>query len=179
MPSKLAALALLLTLTFAGCDKDNDEHGDARAGKGKVAFYELESATLLAGKCQVDPDNAKLSSSPIVGNNDIISYSVEDRYWEVSDAAWQRLSKLKDNQPMAITLNNNVVYYFVNKPNYSSSSCDQSITMQLWPKTPGFYTENRVVMSLGYPGTLAGVTITDRRNTPTLIHELNAQKKLQ
>lgn len=175
--TRLTTLALLLALTFAGCDKDNDDDRDTRAVKGKIAIYEFESYQYVPLKCEVDPANSKLRASPIVNNDEIISYNLNESAWQVKDAAFQRLNNMKDGNALAITLNDAVVYYFIYKPNYSSSSCDGSITMQLWPKLPGFYAENTLKMTMGYPGP-STVPVTDRRNTPTLIHELKAQKKL-
>lgn len=76
--------------------------------------------------------------------------------------------------PFAVTVDKRVIYYAFYMPNYLSSSCDHSITMNIdW--TSG----NSIYLRLGYPGQLQGVPIEDKRNDPELLATLKAEGKLR
>ena len=79
-----------------------------------------------------------------------------------------------DRTPFAITVDKQVIYYGLFKPSISSSSCDHSITMDV-----SWSSASKIVLRLGYPGQLPGVTIDDQRNNPILLASLEKQGKLQ
>jgi hypothetical protein len=164
---------LLLVLTFLvitfSCNKYQEDDGS-----NPVEIYLLSTVQFVTNKCQVDPANSTIETNPLVRNQDIIAYFKSDYEFKLTDEGIQKIKALHDNTPFAVTVNKEVIYYGFFKPNFSSSSCFHSITMDL-----NWTTNNKIMMRLGYPGQLQGVTIEDRRNDPMLLAALAGDKKLK
>jgi hypothetical protein len=159
-------LILVLITAITSCKKENTTNN--------VELYLLKSSTSVPGKCQVDPSTAVLENAPLLSNKDFLKYNQSDRQFTVSSSAYQKVMALTDKTTFAITVNRQVIYYGYYKPWISSSSCDESITMN------GFETsDKKLAMMLGYPATLPPTTIDDQRNNPTLLEALRQQGKLQ
>jgi len=159
---------LAITSIFFSCKKDNTKAGE------KVDIYMLKTYKTVVGKCQVDPSTAVLQNTPTVTNDDIIEYSPTAYTFKLSDNAIEKIKKLKDFAAFAVTVDKRIIYYGFFKPGYSSSSCDHSITMDV-----DWAANDKILMSLGYPGPMQGITIDDERNNPILIATLQAQGKLK
>jgi hypothetical protein len=155
---------LLALMINAGCNKNAGTGGD-------IAIYQLKSFSRVQGKCLVDPASVQLETDAIVSNNEIASYNQRSYEYTIRDAASERLQKLGDNVPLAITVGDEVIFYFINKPYYSSSTCFESITMNGMIK-------NKMTLTLGYPGTSAS-SPEDLRNDGRLINSLRNQGKLR
>jgi hypothetical protein len=157
-------LSLLVLFIGAGCKKESGTGG-------RIAIYQLKNFVKIPGKCMVDPATAELETDAIVANNEISSY-VQSRYeYTIRDAASERLKNLGDNVPLAITVDDEVIFYFFNKPWYSSSTCFESITMDALK-------DNKMILNLGYPGT-SMTSPEDLRNDGRLISSLRSQGKLR
>ena len=150
------------------CNKQNITAGEP------VEIYLLKTVQLVAGKCQIDPSSSAIEDAPTITNKDIINYSQTLNTFKLSDPAYQKVKTFKDRTPFAVTVDKQVIYYGFFKPAFSSSSCDHSITMDI-----AWSSESKIVLRLGYPSLLAGVTIDDQRNNPTLLATLKKQGKLQ
>jgi hypothetical protein len=163
-------LLFILTVTafFTSCKKDNADAGET------VEIYLLKSFQTLADKCQVDPALSVLQDSATIQNQEILAYSKTEHKFKLTGPAIQKIKALFDKTPFAVTVDKQVVYYGFFKPMFSSSSCDQSITMDL-----AWASGNEIYLKLGYPAQLPGVTIEDKRNDPTLIATLRKQGKLE
>jgi hypothetical protein len=159
---------LTITTIFSSCKKEN-----AKAGEN-VEIYLLKTFKTITGKCQVDPSTAVLERTPIVTNQDIVEYSQTAYTFKLSENAIEKIKKLKDFAAFGVTVDKQIIYYGFFKPGYSSSSCDNSITMDI-----DWAANDKILLSLGYPGTLQGVSIDDRRNDATLIATLKNQGKLR
>ena len=153
-------------LLFLACKKDSTPAGE------KAEIYLLNSYRFIPLKCQVDASTAVLEITPIITNEDILSYSKTKHEIKLSGLVYEKLKKLSDQTPFAVTIDKKVLYYGVLKPGYSSSSCNHSITMDY--VLPG----NKVGFHLGYPGDMAAGTIDDIRNHPLWLNTLNNQRKL-
>ncbi|QMU27257.1 hypothetical protein [Adhaeribacter radiodurans] len=164
---KLIFLIIPIVFNLLSCKKD-----DGGVGKN-VEIYLLKNYQVMPGKCQVNPLSSVLQDTATVKNQDILQYSKTDYQFKLSDIAIQKVKTFKDKTPFAVTVDKQVVYYGFFKPNFSSSSCDNSITMDITTAT-----ENKISVNLGYPGPLQGVTIDDQRNNPNLIRALKNQGKL-
>ena len=159
---------LTLTVLCFSCEKDKVNAGET------VEIYLLKNYQTVAGKCQVDPSISVIQDTPIIKNQDILEYSQTDYQFKLTDPAIQKVKAFRDFTPFAVTIDKRVIYYGFFKPSISSSSCDNSITMDVdW--TSG----NKVSLKLGYPGQLQGVTIDDQRNNTDLIATLRNQGKLK
>ena len=165
-------MRLLYVLTMAAiciaCKKDNTNTGET------VEIYLLKTYQTITAKCQIDPSVSVLQDTATIKNKDFLEYSKTDYQFKLTDAAIQKVKTFRDNMPFAVTVDKQVVYYGFFKPNISSSSCNNSITMDL-DLTSG----NKISLRLGYPIQAQGVTIDDQRNDPKLIATLNKQGKLK
>ena len=159
---------LTLSILFVSCKKDNANAEES------VEIHLLKSYQTVAAKCQVDPSLSVLQDTATIKDQEILAYSKTEYKFKLTDPAIQKIKALNDRTPFAVTVNKQVIYYGFYKPSFSSSSCDQSITMDVaW--TSG----NEIYLKLGYPGQPQGVTIEDKRNDPILIATLKKQGKLR
>lgn len=157
-----------VAMICVSCKKDTANAGET------IEIYLFKSYQTVTAKCQVDPSLSVLQDSPTIKNQDILAYSPTEYTFKLTESAIQQVKVLSDRTPFAVTVDKQVIYYGFFKPSISSSSCEQSITMDVaW--TAG----NEILLRLGYPGQLEGVTIEDKRNDPKLIATLKKQGKLQ
>lgn len=170
MKRNLTMRPLLFTIItiFLSCRKDNVN------AEPNVEIYLLKSYQTLSAKCQIDPSLSVLQNTATIKNQDILAYSTTDYKFKLTDAAIEKVKAFNDRTPFAVTVNKQVIYYAFYKPGISSSSCDQSITMDI-----AWASGNEIYLRLGYPSQLPGVTIEDKRNDPKLIEALMKQGKLQ
>jgi hypothetical protein len=164
---RYSLFCLLMAITLCSCKKDHTTPGNL------LEVYVLQSFQLVNGKCQIDAATAILESQPTVFNDDILEYSKSQHEFKLNDAAFQRIRNFHDWTPFAVTVDRNAIYYGFFKPSISSSSCEHSITMDI-----ASFTEKKILLRLGYPGT-SGTGIDDQRNNPLLIATLKKQGKLQ
>lgn len=161
-------VVLIAAACFLSCKKDN-----TRPGK-TVEIYLLKNYQTVTGKCQVDAATSQLQDTAMILNRDILEYSHTEYKFRLSDNGIQKVKTLRDWAAFAVTVDKQVIYYGFFKPSISSSSCDNSITMDIdWPAT------NKIVLRLGYPGLIQGVTIDDQRNNAKLLVTLKSQGKLK
>ncbi len=157
----------LIILSFS-CKKDKENIGKT------VEIYLLKKYQTVAGKCQIDASISAIQDTATIKNEDILEYSQANYQFRLTDYAIQKVKAFHDFTPFAITIDKKVIYFGFFKPSISSSSCDNSITMDI-----DWTTGNKIFLRLGYPGQLQGVTIDDQRNNPNLIATLKHQGKLR
>ena len=68
---------------------------------------------------------------PYHKNQDILAYSPTEYTFKLTESAIQQVKVLSDRTPFAVTVDKQVIYYGFFKPSISSSSCEQSITMDV------------------------------------------------
>ena len=153
---------------FLSCKKDNVKAGET------VEIYLLKSYQMVTGKCQIDPSLSVLDDKATIQNHDIVAYSNTDYQFTLANIAIERVKAFRDRTPFAVTVGKQVIYYGFFKPGISSSSCFNSITMDL-----DWATGNKISLKLGFPGQLQGVSIDDQRNNASLIAALKNQGKLK
>jgi len=158
---------LAFTAFFGGCKKNT------AGSDSSIEFYLLDSYTQVSGKCQVAPASAILKPTPFISNEDIIAYSEFAYTYTLSAAAMQRIKAFVGRQPFAITINKGVVFYGFYNSSFLSSSCDHSISLD----ADSGSSDNKILLQLGYPSLISGVTIDDQRNNTALINVLKAQGK--
>ena len=156
---------IFISLALPGCKKNTAERRD-------VELYLLESFQLVTGKCQVDAGSATLEGTPLLHNEDFLEYRRNDYEFTLTKAAFQKVKALTPRTPFAVTVNKKVIYYAIYMPSFMSSTCDQSITMDLKNN------ENMIYLRLGYPW-LTGAPIDDQRNNAELLTAFKNQEKLR
>lgn len=159
---------LAITAICFSCKKESVKGGDT------VEIYLLKTFQTVTGKCQIDAAAAVLQDTAIIKNEDILAYSQTNYQFKLTESAFQKVKTLRDFTPFAVTVDKQVIYYGFFKPSFSSSSCDNSITMDL-----DWASGNKISLKLGYPGQQQGVTINDERNNQQLILTLRRQGKLE
>lgn len=159
---------LVLTACCLSCKKDKIKAG------GTVEIYLLKTYQTVAGKCQIDTSASILQDTATIKNQDILEYSKTNYEFKLTATAIQKVRTFRDFTPFAVTVDKQVIYYGFFKPSFSSSSCDNSITMDV-----DWTTGNKIFLRLGYPVPLQSVTIDDQRNNPKLIATLKNQGKLK
>ena len=127
----------LATLSFS-CSKNKVNTGES------VEIYLLEKYQTVAGKCQIDPSVSVLQNTATIKNQDILEYSTANHKFTLSDPAIQKVKAFRDFTPFAVTIDKRVIYYGFFKPAISSSSCNNSITMDV-----DWTTGNKISLNLG------------------------------
>ena len=164
---RLVLLLLAFFIITNSCNKKN-------IAGSVVEIYSLKTVQFVTNKCQVDGSRSMIEDTPLVTNHDIVEYAKTNYEFKLTDEGIQKLQVLRARNAFAVTVDKQVIYYGIYMPDYLSSSCDHSITMgQIWSS------DNKIIMRLGYPGQLQGVTIDDKRNDPTLLAALANQNKLR
>jgi hypothetical protein len=160
---KPASIFLCLVLLIsASCDKSE------AAGK-LVEIYQFKIPR-NAGPCKIDSSRAELTDVPLISNSAIRSYNKKDHEFLISNEAGEKINRLMDNEALAITVDKELIYYFVNKPMYSSSICGSHISMN-----HSFL--NKISMYI--VNINPAVPVPDQRNDSRLMNALAAQGKLK
>jgi len=115
----------------------------------------------------MDAAAAVLQDTAVIKNEEILEYPQTNFQFRPTNIAMQKVKTFRDFTAFAITVNKQVIYYGFFKPSVSSSSCDQSITMDI-----NWTDDNKINLKLGYPGSFQYVNIHDLRNHPQLIATL-------
>ena len=165
---RISLFILVIMVTCISCKKESVNTGE------KVEIYLLKTYQRVTNKCQIDPSFSILHDTATVMNEDILEYSKSDYTFTLNEKAMQKVRAFRDFTPFAVTVDKQVIYYGFFKPSISSSSCDNSITMDIeWT------TGSKIFLRLGYPGTPQGVSIDDQRNNEKLLKTLKNQGKLR
>ena len=157
----------IIFLGLTACKKDK-----AGTAGEQVEIYLLASYQTAGNECRVIPSLARLESSPLVQNRQIKEYSAGNFAFTVTADALERIKALPGRTAFAVTIDRKVVYYGFYMPAIMSSTCFESITMDI------SWTNPRIFMSLGYPG-IFSPQVEDQRNHPDLLRTLEAQGKLR
>ncbi len=163
-------IVLLIVFLFSACSKG----GDKEITGDKVEIYLLKFSENIPGLCKINAVTALLSDTPFVKNEDILFYSRLAFEFTLTKDACDRVALLPARANFAMTVDKRVVYYGVNMPLYTSSICDNSITMHVSNKAAG-----RITMQLGYPWEGQQNFIKDERNSTIFINALSKQDKLR
>jgi hypothetical protein len=164
---RLSLLIVGLMIFCLSCKKENQ-------GGETVEIYQLKTFQTVSGKCQVDPSVSVLQDTPTIKNRDILMYDQGSYEYTLTDTAIQKIRNIYNGTPFAVTVDKQLIYYGIFKPAISSSSCDESITMDI-----AWSANNKIYMRLGYPGTTQGISIDDQRNNAKLLATLKKQGKLR
>lgn len=181
---KIICLSVFSFFLAISCNKTNTQEQTANKNQTsnegettKVEIFLLKTAQFTPGKCQVDAGASAIEAAPFITNDDIISYSKNQYEYELSQTAVEKIKSTninRDGTPLAVTVNGQIIYYCILKPDYSNIPCYHSITL-------GYSNiqDNKVQMRLGYPVQTQGIVIEDKRNDQALLTALAQQNKLR
>jgi hypothetical protein len=155
---------------FSNCKKSAL---DTTAQRDRIEIFSLKKFQWKADNtCVIDLASVELESSPLISNDDIVSYNSTAFTLELKGNAVQNMKNLTPRTPFAVTVDGKIIYIGVHMPLIMSSVCFESITLHS-------LSPNLVKLQLGYPGVLNGVTIDDRRNDSRILGTLKKQGKLK
>ena len=160
-------ILLLATIVTVSCNKN-----DLKGGKS-LEVYHLKTMELVAGKCQVDGSKSTIETAAFLTNDDILEYSQQTHEFKLTNDGIQKVKAMGDRTSFAVTVDRKVIYFGFFKTSFSSSSCEHSITMDLGSSN------DKIMMRLGYPGLIQGISVEDKRNDPMLVATLANQGKLR
>ncbi|OQP56850.1 hypothetical protein A3860_09710 [Niastella vici] len=165
---KLIPILLIFNIILLSCKKDKVSGGET------VEIYLLKTSQTVPGKCQIDAAASSIQDTPEITNDDILEYSQIAREFKLSAIAIQKVKAFHDFTPFAVTVDRKVIYYGFFKPGISSSSCTNSITMDI-----SLSSGNKIVLRLGYPAAIDDAGFDDQRNNSWLLGTLEKQGKLR
>lgn len=163
-------IAFLIVFLFSSCSKGENKEITGN----KIEIYLLKFSENISGLCKINATTAILADTPFIKNEDILFYSKSACEFTLTKDACDRIALLPARTNFAMTVDKKVVYYGVNMPLYTSSTCVNSITMHLSNKET-----SRLTMQLGYPWEGQQNMIKDERNSTTFINALSKQDKLR
>ena len=141
---RLIFFFLIFAIFCLPCKKDNIKGGET------IEIYLLKNSQLVTGKCQIDPLASVLQDTAIIKNQDILEYSQSSYQFKLANLAIQKVKTFQDFTAFAVTVDKEIIYYGFFKPGSSSSSCNNSITMDI-----DWISGDRINLNLGYPGQIA------------------------
>lgn len=159
----------IAALLLSHCDTS-----DAPGPHTRVEIFGLQSFEWEGpGICAVRPGSVVLEPSPLVTNDDIVSYDESQSLFEFREPSAQNIRNLSPRTPFALTLDGEILFIGVVMQNIMSSTCFESITMENLTYGP-----RRAKLELGYP---AGInpSLEDKRKDPALLATLRSQGKLR
>ena len=124
MVMKTIIKILLFTILFMGCKKDELKT------KG-IEFYLLDNSTNIANCKNFDFNIPTLQTTPIVTNDDVISYNWAEHAITLNEKAYNELKNNRDKTlpiyPLVLTLNGERIYGLFYKYAILSSSCNSTL----------------------------------------------------
>jgi len=169
---RIGIILILLSLPI-GCEKFqyNSPNGDS------LEFYRLSEYQTKKNSLKIIESSVKISSSRIIGYDDIISYNSKTFTFTVTDQLAEYLNDNKTDPihgtPFAVTIDRQLIYTGYFWAGYSSQSCDWVTIDPL-----NYSGNNRLTVQLGYPGLFGGDTIPDKRNDKRILDLLRKDYKL-
>jgi hypothetical protein len=166
-------------LSVFSCDRHQTDP------EGEVEFYLLENfETVEEGwGCAIDQSTVELASVPLIRYDDLTSYDPAEYTFCITEKAAEAIDALEHSVSglaFAVTANGEMVYTGYFWPAYSSLACDWitidpiSIDMQAAMEAEPL----EMKVELGYPGTMEGQEITDRRNDSRILAIFRRDGKL-
>jgi hypothetical protein len=155
-----ALLLGLMIIFFKSCDDSNDI--------SEIAIYKAENPQFEKYPCAL-AKTPSLETSPVITNEEILKYNSKTHTMTISDSGVKKFKDLKDWDILAITLDNDPVFFMVNKPYYSSSICFNMISSSALAK--------EIILNFIIDQN-AAVTSIDNRNDKNLIKAFDKQGKL-
>lgn len=171
MRQKISTLAIIGMLSFfiSGC------HKNEVSLSGKVELYLLDSYSKINNSSQIDEKTVKIKSSALISYENFISYDSENYIFQISDKARKAIDEIKHSVhgvAFGIKANETLVYTGYFWPSISSASCDWIVI------DPVMIHDNKIKVSLGYPGLIQGQCIPDNRNDSRIIKIFENDNKL-
>ena len=162
-------IGILSSLTF-GCEKDET------SSDSKVELYLLDSYSKIGNSFQIDDTTIKTKTSPLIRYSDFISYDAKNYKFEISGKAKSAIDNMQHSVhgvAFAVKANGTIIYSGYFWPSYSSASCDWIVIDPIMIST-----DNKINVSLGYPGLFQGQVIPDKRNDSRIIEIFERDNKL-
>ena len=160
----------ILSFLVFGCEK-HEVNSD-----GKVELFLLDSYSKIDNSFQIDEVTIKTKASPLISYSDFISYDAEKYIFELSENAKNAIENMEHSVhgvAFAVKANGTLIYSGYFWPSYSSSSCDWIVIDPIMTSI-----NNKIMVSLGYPGLIQGQVIPDNRNDSRIIEIFERDNKL-
>jgi len=163
-------LITILALVVSGCQSVKEDH---------FAIYLLAEDIPATDLYQLDIDQVRLESEPIISSEDVILYDQASHTIELTQAAYGRIQEIfpmpvkVTGSPFVVCVGKERIYAGAFWTPLSSLSYDGVIILQ--PMDP---TQTSIQIALGYPVPDA-FTGKDPRADPRIIKSLEQDKKLK
>ncbi len=162
-------IGILSVLTF-GCEKEEVNSG------GKIELFLLDSYSKIENSFQIDEATVKTKTSPLISYSDFISYDSNNYEFQITDKAKNAIDEVEHSVhgvAFAVKANGILIYSGYFWPSYSSASCDWVVIDPMMTSI-----DNKIKVSLGYPGLIQGQVIPDNRNDSRIIEIFERDNKL-
>ena len=172
MRQKLFTYIIISILSFLsyGCEKEEDNF------YGNVELFLLDSYSRIENSYQIDETTVKTKASPLISYSDFISYDSNDYVFQISDKAKNAIDEVEHSVhgvPFAVKAKGKLIYSGYFWPSYSSAGCDCIVIDPMMISV-----DNKIRVSLGFPGLIHGQVIPDNRNDIRIIEIFEKDNKL-
>ena len=161
-----------LLLALNSCDQGLGPYTGSQ-----IRFYLLESYELSdAFGSKIDESTAVCEKIPFITYEELLAYNPDDYTFRISEDAKARIIDSQDHvarRAFGVTAGSELIYTGYFWPGYLSSSCDWVVIDPL-----SVALDNVLEVRLGYPGTINGVVIPDKRNDRRLLEIFRRDGKL-
>jgi hypothetical protein len=169
----LLVLFSISMFVFTSCDKNENENEDVGS---KVDLYLIGQFITTDNYGPIDEASVVTSKSPLINYADFISYNKSTYVFEISEHAIETIKNIDptiDGSAFAIKVDDEIIYTGYFWPGYFSSICNWIVIDPLMLEE-----ENELHVKLGYPETIEGVEIPDKRNDIRIIDVFKKDNKL-
>jgi hypothetical protein len=167
----VTALIGLFGFMFIACDNES-----VNSKNGNVELYMLDSYKTIGSTSQIDESTVVLKNKPLLTYSDILSYDSSKFVFKISDngkVAIENLQQSVRGVAFGIKANNVLIYTGYFWSGFSSLSCQWVV---IDPLMVSLHNELRV--DLGYPGSIEGQVIPDKRNDKRILDIFASNNKL-
>ena len=154
---------------ITSCDRANEVTGE-------VSFYLLETFNTVGDDCPIDESSVVLEAEPLITYDGLTWYDANEYEFGITEEVMETIKNMEQSVfgvPFGVTAGGELVYTGYFWPAYSSLACPWTTI------DPVFMEMNHSLrVRLGYPGSIEGAEITDRRNDPRILEIFRRDGKL-
>lgn len=170
MKRVLLFLIITASLGLISCNENDTNHS-------KLEIYLLKSYKMASNSLQITNESLVLNDTALIKDSEIYSYNMTNYTFTIAENKANWLNDFQNNKThgkaFAVTIDKTVIYTGYFWAAFSSSSVDWVVIDPL-----NYSGKNQLVVEIGYPGLLPGMSITDLRNDSRIIDLMRKTNRL-
>lgn len=169
----LLILIITASIGLISCKKNDSNE----PSKSKIEIYMLKSYKRANNSRQITSDSLVLNDTALIKDSGIMSYNMTNHTFIISENKAQWLKDYDTNKifgkAFAVTIDKKVIYTGYFWAGFASSTVDWVIIDLL-----KISNENKLIVEIGYPELMPGMSIPDFRNDNRILDVLSKTNRL-